>query len=48
MPINNRIADFHLDMMAWRHDLHAHPELSMQESRTSVVVQEKLKSFGVD
>ena len=48
MPIINRIADFHPDMTAWRHDLHAHPELSMRESRTSAVVQEKLKSFGVD
>ena len=23
----NRIAEFHADMTAWRHDLHAHPEL---------------------
>ncbi len=48
MPIVNRIADFHQEMTEWRHDLHAHPELSLQEVRTSAVVQEKLKSFGVD
>jgi hippurate hydrolase len=48
MPIINRIAAFHDEMTAWRHDLHAHPELSMQESRTSAVVQAKLKEFGVD
>jgi hippurate hydrolase len=48
MPIINRIAEFHADMTEWRHDLHAHPELSMQEFRTSAMVQEKLKSFGVD
>jgi amidohydrolase len=48
MPIINRIAEFHADMTEWRRDLHAHPELSMQEFRTSAVVQEKLKSFGVD
>jgi amidohydrolase len=48
MPIINRIAEFHTDMTEWRRDLHAHPELSMQEFRTSAVVQEKLKSFGVD
>ena len=48
MPIINRIAEFHEEMTAWRHDLHAHPELSMREFRTSAMVQEKLKSFGVD
>jgi hippurate hydrolase len=48
MPIINRIAEFHRDMTEWRHDLHAHPELALQETRTSGVVQEKLKEFGVD
>ena len=48
MPILNRIAEFHADMTAWRHDLHAHPELALQEKRTSAVVQAMLKEFGVD
>jgi amidohydrolase len=48
MPVVNRIADFHTEMTEWRQDLHAHPELALQETRTSGVVQEKLKSFGVD
>ena len=48
MPIINRIAEFHPEMTEWRQDLHAHPELSMRETRTSAVVQEKLRSFGVD
>ena len=48
MPIINSIAAFHHEMTAWRRDLHAHPELSMQESRTSAVVREKLAAFGVD
>lgn len=48
MPILNRIAEFHPEMTAWRQDLHAHPELSMQEVRTSALVQEKLRAFGVD
>src|SRR6202158_877950 len=48
MPIINRIAEFHTDLTEWRRDLHAHPELSMQEFRTSAMGQEKLKSFGVD
>jgi amidohydrolase len=48
MPVINSIAAFHEDMTTWRHDLHAHPELSMQESRTSGVVRQKLAEFGVD
>jgi hippurate hydrolase len=48
MPILNRIADFHADMTAWRHDLHEHPELALQETRTSAVVQQRLRDFGVD
>ena len=48
MPILNRIADFHDDMTAWRRDFHTHPELALQETRTSAVVQQKLREFGVD
>jgi amidohydrolase len=48
MPIINRIADFHDDMTAWRQDLHAHPELGFEEHRTSAVVAERLRAFGVD
>jgi len=48
MPIINRIAEFHDDMTAWRRDIHAHPELGLQETRTSAVVQERLRQFGVD
>ena len=48
MPVINRIAEFHADMTAWRHDLHRHPELALQETRTSAAVQQHLRSFGVD
>ncbi len=48
MPVINRIADFHADMTAWRHDLHVHPELALKETRTSRVVQDLLRDFGVD
>jgi amidohydrolase len=48
MPIINRIAEFHAEMTEWRRDLHAHPELALEEVRTSAMVQEKLKEFGVD
>ncbi len=48
MPVINRIADFHADMTAWRHDLHQHPELALQEHRTSAEIQKRLHEFGVD
>ena len=48
MPVLNRIADFHADMAAWRQDLHRHPELSFQETRTAGVVADKLRAFGAD
>ena len=48
MPIINSIAALHPAMTAWRRDLHAHPELSMQEARTSGLVRAKLEEFGVD
>ena len=34
--------------LATREHLHAHPELSLQETRTAALVQEKLQAFGVD
>ncbi len=48
MPVINRIAEFHADMTQWRRDLHRHPELALQENRTSQRVAELLRSFGVD
>jgi hippurate hydrolase len=48
VPIINSIAAIHPEMTEWRHDLHANPELSMQETRTAAVVRAKLAEFGVD
>ena len=48
MPILNRIADLHPEITAWRHDIHAHPELQYDVHRTAGMVAEKLKSFGCD
>ena len=47
MAVINRIADFHNDMVEWRHDIHAHPETAFEEVRTAGVVEEKLRSFGM-
>jgi len=34
-------------MMGWRHDLHAHPELALKETRTSDVVAKALTAMGI-
>jgi metal-dependent amidase/aminoacylase/carboxypeptidase family protein len=48
MQIPDRINAFHDDMIAWRHDLHAHPELGFKEHRTSEFVAGKLAEFGCE
>jgi amidohydrolase len=48
MPITNRIAEFHPDISAWRHDIHRHPELLYDVHRTAGLVADKLKEFDVD
>jgi hypothetical protein len=48
MPIINRIAEFHPEMTAWRRDFHEHPELGLEEVRTSRIIAEKLRDFGCD
>ncbi len=47
MPIISRIAEFHADMTAWRHDIHAHPELGYEENRTAALVADRLAGFGI-
>jgi hippurate hydrolase len=48
MPIINRIADFHADLVAWRHDIHAHPETAFEEHRTAEFVAKRLQEFGIE
>src|ERR1700729_382411 len=48
MPIVNRVADLHDEIIAWRRDMHMHPELQYDVHRTAASVVEKLKSFGCD
>ena len=40
--------NFEKEMIAWRHDFHAHPELNFDLDITSAKVAEILKSFGLE
>lgn len=35
------------DLVAWRQDFHAHPELAYEERRTSGLVAERMRSWGI-
>jgi hippurate hydrolase len=48
MPVINRVAEFHPEIVAWRRDIHQNPELQYDVHRTAQKVAELLKSFGVD
>ena len=43
-----RIRRYHAELKELRHDLHAHPELAFEESRTSALVAEKLAAWGIE
>jgi hippurate hydrolase len=42
------IRAYHAELRAIRRDIHAHPELSFQEDRTSRLVAERLESWGIE
>ena len=48
MPIKNRYAELHQEIIGWRHDFHAHPELQFNVHRTAAKVAELLRAFGCD
>jgi hippurate hydrolase len=45
-PILSRIALYQDDLAQWRHDIHAHPELSFHERRTAAKVAALLEQWG--
>src|SRR6266496_5295829 len=48
MPALPRVAEFADELVAIRRDLHAHPEIGFEESRTSGIVAEKLAAWGIE
>ena len=48
MDIRARAHEISDEMLYWRRDFHAHPELSNNEFRTTEKIVELLKSFGCD
>ena len=48
MKIHAKIAPLKNTIINTRRDFHKHPELSFKEFRTSKIVAEKLKSFGIE
>ena len=50
MPVTpiEQLREWHPEFTAIRRDIHAHPELGMEEHRTAALVAEKLRGWGVD
>ena len=48
MPVINRIAELQDEIVAWRRDMHEHPELLYEVHRTAGLVADKLRAFGCD
>ena len=48
MPVLSKIADYARELTAIRRDFHEHPEIGFEEVRTSGIVADLLRSWGVD
>ena len=48
MKTSNEIVNIIPEVMTWRHELHAHPELGYEEKWTSDFIVTKLESFGIE
>src|SRR5260221_14756298 len=48
LDIRQRVAQIESKLIAWRRDIHEHPELGEQETRTSGLVATHLASLGLE
>ena len=48
MAVIDRIASQEQELTRWRRDIHAHPELGFEETRTADIVATKLETFGLE
>ncbi len=48
MSIPDRVKPYLDELTAIRRDIHTHPELAFEETRTAALVAEKLREYGVD
>src|SRR5579872_2402336 len=46
--IDRRATAINDSVVAWRRDIHEHPELSTQETRTAALVAAHLRRFGIE
>ncbi len=48
MNLTQCIEQIHEELMAWRHQLHQHPEVAYEEQQTAGFVADKLKQWGIE
>ncbi len=48
MSLVDEISATHRELAAWRHEIHAKPELGFEEHATAEFVAQKLESFGIE
>ena len=48
VEVDARAAQIEGKVVAWRRDIHAHPELSNRETRTADIVAQHLRSLGIE
>src|SRR5438270_10477112 len=46
--VDRRAAQVQAKVIAWRRDIHEHPELSKRETRTADLVAQHLRSLGIE